>query len=65
MDQNIDGFVVVNYSKQLKSMNLFSVYCRQVRYDLIKYWKSFTGEPDNGLSGSYVSISALGPSGVH
>jgi hypothetical protein len=51
--KKIEGFSDLTYAHRLERLDLFSVFGRLVRSDLIKYWKSLRSDEDVGLAGLF------------
>ena len=47
--REIDGMVGVDYEERLRVLDLFSVYGRLLRKDLIRIWKAFHAEENLGV----------------
>ena len=47
--KEVDGCAELSYAERIKHLNLFSVWGRMLRTDLIKLWKIFNSVVDVGL----------------
>ena len=47
----------MDYRSRLKDMNLFSIYGRMMRSDMVKIWKAFNSDTDVGLANLLEQIS--------
>ena len=61
--REIAGLQQLPYEERLKRANLYSVYGRLLRVDMIKVWKSFHSEVDVGLSSLFQRSAVTGTRG--